>query len=173
MTIFSVHIRLMREDDLDHVVAIDRMSFSLPWPENSYRYELFENKNSRLWVAELTDLAGVVKVVGAVVVWLIIDEAHIATLAVHPDYRRMGIGQRLLVEVLKDARQMGMVTTTLEVRLGNQAAQELYRKFGFQIVGHRPRYYRDNHEDALIMTVEMKKLPVELILAGSDRVLDV
>lgn len=161
--ISTLSIRPMQEEDLAQVLAVDRLSFSLPWPESAFRYELFENRHSRLWVAEWTDADGVKTVVGAVVVWFLVDEAHIATLAVHPDYRRRGIGQRLLVEVLRTALQMGMVTATLEVRQGNLAAQELYRKFGFRVVGRRPRYYKDNQEDALIMTVYVKKVPEELL----------
>jgi ribosomal-protein-alanine N-acetyltransferase len=88
-----------------------------------------------------------------VVVWLIVDEAHIATLAVHPDYRGRRIARRLVKVALKEAILRGMNQATLEVRANNLAAQNLYRQLGFEIVGNRPRYYRDNNEDALIMTV--------------------
>jgi ribosomal-protein-alanine N-acetyltransferase len=142
----------MRQEDVPVVHAIDAMSFQLPWPERSYRFELVENPNSELWVAEVQRAEGAV-VVGMIVLWVIIDEAHIGSLAVHPDYRRQGIAQALLVRSLQEAARRGATQATLEVRRSNLAAQALYHRFGFQVVGIRPRYYRDNHEDALLMTV--------------------
>jgi len=144
----------MQLEDLEQVQAIDRASFSIPWPENSYRYELLENPRSLLLVAEADLPGGAKQVVGVVVVWLIEDEAHIATLSVHPDYRGRGISRELLAATLADAISKGMAIATLEVRANNYIAQALYRRFGFEVVGRRPRYYRDNEEDALIMTVE-------------------
>jgi ribosomal-protein-alanine N-acetyltransferase len=143
----------MQPEDLQPVQAIDRISFSLPWPASAYRYELHENPNSLLWVAEVTQPGGDRAVAGMVVVWLIIDEAHIATIAVHPDYRGHGIAGELMAAALRGSHARGMLTATLEVRLGNQPAQNLYRRFQFEVVGRRPRYYRDNNEDALIMTL--------------------
>jgi [ribosomal protein S18]-alanine N-acetyltransferase len=101
------------------------------------------------------------KIIGMVVVWYIIDEVHIATLAVHPDYRRQGVANRLIVTVLQKALYHGFKTVTLEVRAGNLAAQALYRKFGFEIVGKRPHYYKDNQEDAYIMTLNEIGTPYE------------
>jgi ribosomal-protein-alanine N-acetyltransferase len=83
---------------------------------------------------------------------VIVDEAHIGSLAVHPDYRRLGIARALLVRSLAAAAGRGATQATLEVRRSNLAAQALYRRFGFEVVGMRPRYYRDNQEDALLMT---------------------
>jgi ribosomal-protein-alanine N-acetyltransferase len=144
----------MRVDDLEQVHAIDRVSFSMPWPESSYRYELLENSHARLWVAEAADEKDEKQVVGAVVVWLIEDEAHIATLCVHPDYRGRGISREILAVALMESIQQGAHLATLEVRANNLIAQALYRRFRFEILGRRPRYYRDNNEDALIMTVD-------------------
>lgn len=148
----AVLIRPMQAEDLDQVQMIDKISFSMPWPESAYRYELFDNPASLLWVAESQDAAGVLRVVGVVVVWLVLDEAHIATIAVHPDYRGRGIAQALLCTALIGAIERGMTSATLEVRAHNLAAQRLYRRFRFEQTGLRPRYYRDNFEDALIMT---------------------
>ncbi len=147
-------IRPMQLEDVAEVRSIDVLSFSMPWPESSYRYELLENQASRSWVAEVVTEQGEKKIVGMVVVWLVIDEAHIATIAVHPSFRGLGIGKKLLVTGLKEAIRLGMEEVTLEVRRGNLAAQSLYHQFGFQQVGVRPRYYRDNQEDALIYTVD-------------------
>jgi ribosomal-protein-alanine N-acetyltransferase len=149
----AIHIRPMQIGDLEQVQAIDRLSFSMPWPPNSYRYELNENSAAILWVAEACEPDGDCKVIGMIVIWLILDEAHVATLAIHPDYRRAGIGKRLLMVGLDEALKRGASQAMLEVRAGNVGAQELYRQFGFEVVYRRPRYYRDNHEDALLMNL--------------------
>lgn len=145
-------IRPMHIGDLEQVVAVDQMSFNLPWPASAYRYELNENPLSSCWVAEVS-AQDRLQVIGFIVIWLILDEAHVATIAVHPDFRNQGVGQALLARGLLDAIQSGAVLATLEVRLHNASAQALYRRFGFEIIGRRPRYYKDNNEDALIMTV--------------------
>lgn len=150
----EILIRPMRMEDLEQVHAIDDQSFSMPWPASAYRYELTENQHSIVWVAEINPTQGGRQVVGVMVVWLILDEAHIATLAVHPDYRRQGIARRMLINALKEVIQRGFHLATLEVRSGNLPAQNLYRGFNFKVVGRRYRYYRDNSEDALIMTAE-------------------
>jgi ribosomal-protein-alanine N-acetyltransferase len=144
----------MRLEDLDQVVAIDQLSFSMPWPASAYRFELLENPVSLLCVAEVAPDGAPAKIVGIIVIWLILDEAHIATLAVHPDYREMGLGSRLIVEGMKEAIRKGAHSATLEVRAGNLSAQSLYRRFHYKVVGTRPRYYRDDQEDALIMTAD-------------------
>jgi ribosomal-protein-alanine N-acetyltransferase len=150
----KINIRAMQESDLLEVLEIDRQSFTMPWPASAYNYELFENQSSKLWVAETVEAAGPGKVIGMIVVWFIIDEAHIATIAVHPEHRGRGIARKLLTTAIKEIIQQGFEIATLEVRAQNLAAQNLYREFGFQVVGARPRYYRDNNEDALIMTVK-------------------
>lgn len=150
----SFHLRRMTVDDVPAVSELDRLSFSLPWPERSFRFEVTNNPSSRCWVAES---AG--RVVGALVAWLLVDELHIATLATHPDFRRQGIAQALLTHGLKLAAQEGALSSFLEVRAGNESAQALYRKFGYEEIGRRPRYYKDNNEDAILMTLE--KLNVE------------
>jgi ribosomal-protein-alanine N-acetyltransferase len=149
----SLRIRAMRLEDIPAVHSIDVMSFSMPWPESSFRYELLENRRSVQRVAEMKLSNGSWLLIGEVVVWMVIDEAHIATLAVHPDYRGRGISKLLLVSVLVTACHQGMRVSTLEVRESNAIAQNLYSWFGFTVVGSRPRYYKDNNEDALIMTV--------------------
>ena len=147
----QLRFRRMMLEDVEQVYAIDVLSFPLPWSERSYRYELTENKNSRNWVAEVLDGRGRVQVVGMIVVWLILDEAHVATIAIRPEFRRMHIGQRLLALALEDAVQNGATQAYLEVRRSNLAAQTMYLRFGFVVNGVRPRYYLDNGEDALLM----------------------
>jgi ribosomal-protein-alanine N-acetyltransferase len=143
----------MRLDDIEQVKAIDYLSFSLPWPENAYRYEVVENPASLSWVAETDITGGEKKICGMVVIWLILDETHVATLAVHPDYRGQGIGKQLLGVALGASVQKGAQLATLEVRESNLVAQNIYRDFGFQTVGRRRRYYKDNFEDAVLMTL--------------------
>ena len=142
-------IRKMTMDDIEQVIAIDRVSFSLPWPERSFRFELTDNPASRCWVAEMDG-----KLVGMIVAWLIADEVHVATIATHPDFRRQGIARKLLSHTLRQLREEGAQSSFLEVRASNFAAQEMYRKFGYEESGLRPRYYRDNDEDAILMALE-------------------
>jgi ribosomal-protein-alanine N-acetyltransferase len=91
--------------------------------------------------------------VGMMVIWIIVDEAHVGTIAVAEEYRHQGIGRRMLAHGLLAARAEGMIASLLEVRRSNLAAQQLYDQFGFTIVGIRPRYYRDNNEDAVLMNL--------------------
>lgn len=148
----KIAIRPMVLDDLPTVLTIDRMSFPTPWSERSYRFELERNPTSRLFVAESMGHDEPV-IVGFLGYWLIVDEVHISTIAVHPDFRRKGIGEKMLMTALDQAIRSGAALATLEVRVSNQAAVDLYDKHGFQIVGRRSKYYRDNNEDALLMTL--------------------
>ena len=145
----NVTIRRMAVEDISAVVDLDQKSFSLPWPERSFRFELTDNPASRCWVAELDG-----KVVGMIVIWLIVDEAHVATIATDPEYRRQGIGRRLLAHALRRLIMDGARSSFLEVRESNVAAQDMYRKFGYEVTGRRRRYYRDNDEDAILMTLD-------------------
>ena len=145
----SALIRRMTLADVPAVHEIDILSFSLPWPERSFRFELTENQVSRGWVAEVDG-----KIAAMLVLWFIVDEAHIATIAVHPDFRRQGIGEQILLQALRAARDEGAERAFLEVRAGNAAAQAMYKKYGFEVAGIRAGYYKDNNEDALLMNLE-------------------
>ena len=145
----NINIRRMTPEDINDVMAIDRASFSLPWPERSFRFEVTENPASRAWVAEVDG-----QIAGMIVLWLLVDEAHIATIATHSAYRRQGIARGLLTHALQSMKSEGALTAVLEVRASNEAAQEMYRRLGFVESGHRPRYYRDNDEDAILMALE-------------------
>jgi [ribosomal protein S18]-alanine N-acetyltransferase len=145
----NVGIRRMTLEDVPTVHAIDTLSFSLPWPESSFRFELTGNPISRSWVAESGG-----QIAAMLVLWLIIDEAHIATIATHPDFRRQGIGERLMMAALLSARAEGAEHAFLEVRAGNSSAMSLYKKYGFIVAGVRSRYYKDNNEDAILMNLE-------------------
>jgi ribosomal-protein-alanine N-acetyltransferase len=141
-------IRKMTLNDIPFVVQLDKLSFSLPWPERSFRFELTDNPASRCWVAVAYH-----QIVGMIVAWMLADEVHIATIATHPEFRRQRIASRLLTYSLLRAREEGARSSFLEVRESNLAAQELYRKFGYEVTGRRKRYYRDNDEDAILMSL--------------------
>jgi len=150
----NLSIRKMEVHDIQTVITLDRMSFSLPWPESAFHYEVEKNDASRCWVAELKDEKSNPVLVGMIVVWLILDEVHIATIAVNPNFRHLHVGQRLLAHTLINALDEGSKKAFLEVRKGNLAARELYRKFGFIEVGVRRWYYQDNREDAILLNLE-------------------
>jgi ribosomal-protein-alanine N-acetyltransferase len=134
-------------DDVPAVLDIERASFTTPWPTEAFQQELRHNRLARYVVARQ---AGAV--VGYAGVWLMVDEAHITTFAVHPDWRRQGIGRRLLLAVIALAVDLDATRMTLEVRVSNLAAQALYAEAGFAIAGRRERYYTDDGEDAYVMT---------------------
>jgi ribosomal-protein-alanine N-acetyltransferase len=147
-------IEPMRVEDLPAVHEIERLSFTTPWPAHAYRTELESNRLATYLV---------VRAEGAVVayggMWLMVDEAHITTFAVHPDWRRRKVAERLLLALLDVAAARHAREATLEVRLSNIAARRLYEKYGFRPVGIRPRYYTDDDEDALIMTTDSLEGP--------------
>ena len=136
--------RPMQPEDLSRVMEIENLSFSSPWSRPSFLQEL-NNPISRARVAESEG-----QVTGYLCCWYVADEVHTLNLAVHPDYRRLGIARRLMEEVLLKAGAEGIKTVNLEVRRGNLPAISLYRRLGFCRVGVRRRYY-DNGEDALLM----------------------
>ncbi len=150
----EINIRRMSSTDLERIRALDHISFSLPWPDSSFKFEVEENEVSRCWVAETPLADGSMYIVAMIVAWLIVDEVHIATLAVDPAFRRQGIAQRLLAFTLIDAVRSGAACSFLEVRAGNLAARRLYSLFGYEEVGIRKRYYQDNGEDAVMMNLE-------------------
>lgn len=145
----NYEIRKMTLDDLEQVVAIDQVSFSLPWPPRSFQFELTDNEASRCWV---TDLDG--RIIAVLVGWFIVDEFHIATIATHPEFRGQGVGRHLLLHVLGSAREEGAIRVFLEVRESNLIALKMYRDFGFVEDGRRAKYYKDNGEDAILMSLD-------------------
>ena len=148
-------IEAMRLQDVEHIMSIEHEAFSSPWPASAYRYELTKNKLSAYLVMRWQGNT-VASVVPPLVAyggfWMILDEGHISTLAVHSEWQGQSLGQTMLVALIDTAISVGACEVTLEVRASNIVAQHLYRKYGFHQVGIRKRYYRDNNEDALIMT---------------------
>ena len=148
----TFYIRKMTMDDLDEVIRIDHSSFTLPWSSNNFVFELTENQMARCYVA-CFNAEGQEIIVGLLVIWLIVDVAHIATISVDENYRRKKVAERLLLKALKECADEGAVEATLEVRVTNLCAQALYKKLGFEIITERPNYYSDTKEGALIMTL--------------------
>jgi ribosomal-protein-alanine N-acetyltransferase len=154
----------MRLDDVAAVHEIERLSFRTPWPAYAFEQELKGNRLARYVVARAGDT-----VVGFAGVWAMVDDAHITTFGVHPDWRRQAIGRQLLLNLAELSIAIGAKRMTLEVRASNTAAQALYRSFGFDEVGRRPGYYTDDGEDALIMTTPDLEGPVMSEVLAAER----
>ena len=134
--------------DLDSIMELEHKAFTCPWTWGMYERELEKEESCYLTIR--TD--GTIIAYGGVL--LLLEEAHVMTMAVKHEYRRRGVATRLLLEMIRNAEAMGARFVTLEVRVSNHPAIELYKKFGFQIMGERKHYYIDNFENALIMWTE-------------------
>jgi ribosomal-protein-alanine N-acetyltransferase len=146
--------------DLEHVMEIEPVAFgSHHWSRQSFMNELL-NPNGHYFAARDEDG----KLLGYSGFWMIGEEAHITTLAVHPDYRRLHVGERLLVNDIIQARRVSADWITLEVRVSNDSAQRLYGKYGFRNLGVRRNYYQDNDEDALVLWTDRLSSPDFLTL---------
>ena len=140
-------VRPIREEDVAQIHRIETLCFAMPWSEESILHDIRENVVAR-WLV-LDDVEG--RVLAYAGMWFVLDEAHVCNVAVHPDFRRQGLGRRIFEALIALAQENSMRLMTLEVRRSNQAAQNLYHACGFLDVGYRKRYYEDNREDALIM----------------------
>lgn len=148
----NIIIRPMTKDDVDAVYKVEEDCFSDPWSKESIRKEL-KNNLARYLVAQLDD-----KIVGYIGVWFVVDEGHITNVAVHSDYRGKKIGDKLVKEMVELCKENNIVAMTLEVRVSNTIAQNLYRKYGFKMGGIRKEYYSDNKEDAIIMWNQLNEV---------------
>jgi ribosomal-protein-alanine N-acetyltransferase len=142
--------RAMTLADIPTIVEMEQEAFTTPWSPEAFTNELLNNMFARYMVMELEG-----EIIGYGGMWVIMDEAHVTNIAVRADYRGQGLGKCLLHELQRTAVFFGAVKMTLEVRVSNEIAQGLYRKFGFEPAGIRPGYYSDNNEDALIMWAEL------------------
>ncbi len=139
-------IRKADRADIDGIVAIEEVCFSVPWSRESLITDITENPRAQYFVAETDG-----NIAGYAGMWEVADEGHINNVAVMPRYRRHGVASILLATMLYTTDRHGLVGHTLEVRAGNEAAIKLYEKFGFKSAGIRPGYYKDDGEDAVIM----------------------
>jgi ribosomal-protein-alanine N-acetyltransferase len=138
----------MKTDDLDEVMQIERESFSMPWSRWMFERELEDNKRAYFLVAKNSN-----EILGYVGFWMVFDEAHVVTIAVRSDCRRKGVGTMLLASALVVAENLGAKKATLEVRLTNTPAQNMYNEFGFEIISIRKGFYTDTGEDAYVMWI--------------------
>ncbi|SDC89528.1 ribosomal-protein-alanine N-acetyltransferase [Terribacillus halophilus] len=146
----QVIVRPMRLADVSAVYAIERASFAVPWSMDIFEREITENTFANYFVIESDGV-----IAGYCGMWLVIDEAQITNIAILPDYRGQKLGEKLFAHVLEQAIFAGAYRLSLEVRVSNIPAQHLYRKFGLVPGGIRKNYYTDNHEDAIVMWVNL------------------
>jgi ribosomal-protein-alanine N-acetyltransferase len=154
--------RLMKVEDIPDILIIEREAFTMPWTEEAFRNELTHNHFAKYMVMELEG-----HIIGYAGMWAIVDEAHVTNIALLEAYRGRKWGERLLDELMRTAAFLGMQSITLEVRVSNEIAQNLYRKKGFSSAGTRKGYYSDNREDALIMWADLPVYGEQSILEGS------
>lgn len=139
----------MDPTDINEVMAIERTAYRYPWSERFFLQEIGV-QCARSVLAEVNG-----KIVGYVLYWLLPDEVDIHNIAVHREFRRTGIGSRLLDHAIRAARARASVRVTLEVRKSNSVAQKLYLSQGFTVTGERRGYYSDDGEDALLMSLNL------------------
>ena len=142
--------RLMTLEDAKEVHHIEEAVFATPWTLEAFELEMTKNTQATYIVAEKEG-----QLIGFCGMWIVLDESQITNVAVMPEGRGQGIGEQLMREALRIAEERGCVVMSLEVRVTNDVAQNLYRKLGFQAGGIRKKYYTDNQEDALVMWVNL------------------
>ncbi len=147
---YHIEIQPMTAATVPQVAKIEAACFSDPWSCQAFEDEL-ENPFSKTWVACTSDQT----VVGFLNAYFVLDEGSLNNLAVTADFRRQGIGRRLLETALSYCRQNGVRTFTLELRKSNLTAKSLYEAMGFEAVGERKRFYQNPTEDALLMTKQV------------------
>ena len=135
----------MKQEDADEIAAIEEMTFAMPWSRKDFWAEAV-NKNA-IYIVGLIEN----KVIAYAGAWISFEEAQVTNVAVHPDYRRQGIGAELFAKLIYEVKKINVTAITLEVRPSNESAIRLYEKYGLKSVGRRKGYYLDNNEDALIM----------------------
>ena len=146
LDVLTAEIVPMSDEHIGGIAGLERLCFSAPWTEDGIREEL-SNSNSHFLAAVFDK-----KVLGYVGVQEICGEAYVANVAVHPEYRRMHLGERLISAAADGARERECEFISLEVRKSNAAAIALYEKQGYNVAGERKNFYSDPPEDGLIMT---------------------
>ncbi|MBM7870319.1 ribosomal-protein-alanine N-acetyltransferase [Clostridium pascui] len=142
----GIEIRAANLEDIFSIYEISTLCFPISWSITSIKGELTSNTHARYVVAVENGI-----VVGFAGLWIIVDEGHVTNIAVHPDFRRKGIGTLLMDKLMFISKNENLIGLTLEVRKSNLSAQNLYKQFGFVEEGVRKNYYSDNGEDAIIM----------------------
>lgn len=143
-------IRQMELTDIGQVVDAEKASFVTPWSEDIFYQEVVENQFAHYFVIEVDEV-----IVGYAGLWVVIDDAQITNIAIMPGYRGNKLGEKLFGYTMQQAIRLGSKRLSLEVRVSNIIAQRMYRKFGLVPGGLRKNYYTDNHEDAIVMWVNL------------------
>ncbi|HCT65355.1 MAG TPA: ribosomal-protein-alanine N-acetyltransferase [Lachnospiraceae bacterium] len=141
-----LEIAVMKAEHIDGVLLVEEACFHIAWTKADFKREINENKMAIYRVALVDG-----KVVGYAGMWHVVNEGQITNVAVLPEYRRCGIGDAIIEEFIKIAKEHEMIGITLEVKISNMPAQKLYTKYGFKPEGFRKNYYKDTNEDAVIM----------------------
>ncbi|MGM0899397.1 MAG: ribosomal protein S18-alanine N-acetyltransferase [Bacillota bacterium] len=144
----QVRFRKMTIHDVDAVYEIEKQSFTLAWTKEAFEQEMLKNEFAYYMLAETEQ-----GIVGYCGMWLVMDEAHITNIAISPQQRGKKLGEALMRAAMESAKAQGAKLMTLEARVSNIAALNLYKKLGFQNGGIRKGYYTDNQEDAIVMWV--------------------
>ena len=145
----KIRVRIAKSSDLDDIYDLDVQTFAMPWSKEALSYDILENDNAFVIVAEYEG-----EFAGYADIWTVLDEADLNSIAVRVDFRRKGIGDAIMLAMTEMLSANGVATINLEVRVSNMPAIKLYKKYGFKECGVRPGYYLDNGEDALIMKRE-------------------
>lgn len=152
-----LEIKPLTKSQIDKVVILDRLCLGGLWTAEGYLREI-DSPNSTLLTLNLIELASC-QIVGIACLWSILNEAHITLLGIHPDYQQQGFGSILFLSLLSDAIARKLEWATLEVNANNKKAINLYKKFGFEIVGKRKGYYQQTGEDALVLWLKEIQKP--------------
>lgn len=145
----KIRVRIAKSSDLDDIYELDVQTFAMPWSKEALSYDILENDNAFVIVAEYEG-----EFAGYADIWTVLDEADLNSIAVRVDFRSKGIGDAIMLAMIEMLSTSGVATINLEVRVSNMPAIKLYKKYGFNECGVRPGYYLDNGEDALIMKKE-------------------
>lgn len=164
----------MHPADIKAVMLIEADSFPSSWSAAGYLHELTANQQAHYVVLEKeagTATDADLEIIGYAGHWIVAGEAHISTIAVMPSWRGKGLGALLLLWVISHAISHEVSVVSLEVREHNEVAQELYRDYGFDVVGRRRRYYRDTGEDALLMDLDLTVAGIQETLEAKRKTL--
>ncbi len=143
-----MHIREMTVDDIEYLELVEKDLFSSPWSKDDFIYEIKANPFAHLYVIEDTQMIGYIDF------WIMYEQATLANIGVRREYQRKGYASLLIEHMLDEVKHCENVT--LEVRVSNVSAINLYKKYGFEIQALRKDYYKDNHEDAYLMLKRME-----------------